>query len=150
MVVTLYRIHSNQHSTLGMLYIDGVFACWTLEDQQQDKKVMHETRIPAGTYEITLRTVGSFHQRYSKQFPDIHKGSLWIRNVPGFEFILIHIGNTDNDSSGCILVGDTALQNVTNRGYIGDSTKAYKRIYPQIANTLASGKRVTITIKDGI
>jgi hypothetical protein len=133
-----------------MLYIDGVFACWTLEDQRQDKKVMHETRIPAGTYEITLRTVGSFHFRYSNQFPDIHKGSLWIRNVPGFEFILIHIGNTDNDSSGCILVGDTALQNVTNRGYIGDSTKAYKRIYPQIANTLTSGKKVTITIKDGI
>ena len=150
MKVDLYRLHSNQHSTLGALYINGVFACWTLEDQQQDKKVMHETRIPAGTYEITLRTVGGFHERYSKQFPDIHKGSLWIRNVPGFEYILIHIGNTDNDSSGCILVGDIATQNVTNRGHIGESTKAYKRIYPQIANVLAKGIKVYIQIFDRI
>jgi len=147
MRIKLKRIHSNKESTLGLLYIEGVFACFTLEDQAQDRKVMHETRIPAGTYEITLRTVGSFHQRYSKQFPDIHKGSLWIRNIPGFEYVLIHIGNTDNDTSGCILVGDTATQNVTNRGFIGDSTKAYKRIYPQIAEALAQGRSVSITIE---
>lgn len=150
MKVDLHRINSNAHSTIGALSINGKFVCFTLEDQHQDKKVMHETRIPSGTYEITLRTVGGFHQRYSKQFPDIHKGSLWIRNVPGFEFILIHIGNTDKDSSGCILVGDTVTQNVTNRGHIGDSTKAYKRLYPQIADVLSKGTKVYIQIFDSL
>lgn len=150
MKVDLHRINSNAHSTIGTLSINGQFVCFTLEDQHQDKKVMHETRIPSGTYEITLRTVGGFHQRYSKQFPDIHKGSLWIRNVPGFEFILIHIGNTDNDSSGCILVGDIVTQNVTNRGHIGDSTKAYKRLYPQIADVISKGIKVYIQIFDSL
>ena len=150
MKVNLHRINSNEHSTIGVLSINGKFVCFTLEDQQQDKKVMHETRIPAGTYEITLRTVGGFHDRYSRLFPDIHKGSLWVRNVPGFEYILIHIGNTDNDSSGCILVGDTVTQNVSNRGSIADSTKAYKRLYPQIANVLSKGVKVYIQIFDGL
>lgn len=147
MKITLKRIHSNKESTLGLLYINGVFACFTLEDQKQKTKVMHETAIPAGTYDVTLRNSGTFHVNYSKKFPDIHKGTLWIRNIPGFEYVLIHIGNTDNDTSGCILVGDTATQNVTNRGFIGDSTKAYKRIYPQIATALSNGEKVSITIE---
>lgn len=148
MKLHLFRYSENDESTLGLLYLNGKFICYTLEDQYQENKVYAETRIPVGEYKITLRTVGGFHERYKVQFKDIHKGTLWIRDIPGFEYVLIHCGNTDNDTAGCILVGDSSLQNVSNRGYIGDSVKAYRRIYPAIAQALTQGEHVTIEISD--
>jgi hypothetical protein len=73
---------------------------------------------------------------------------LWVRDVPNFEYILIHIGNTDQNSSGCLLVGDSQTQNITKNGFIGASTDAYKRIYPKIADVLVSGGKVDITYVD--
>ena len=148
MKLHLFRYSENDESTLGLLYVNGKFICYTLEDQYQENKVYEETRIPVGEYKITLRTVGGFHERYKVKFKDIHKGTLWIRDIPGFEYVLIHCGNTDNDTAGCILVGDSSLQNVSNRGYIGDSVKAYRRIYPAIAQALTQGEHVTIEISD--
>ena len=112
-------------------------------------KISGETRIPAGTYNVTLRTEGGFNQRYNDKFgTDFNKGMLWVRDVPGFEYILIHIGNNDNDTEGCLLVGDTQTQNITKNGFIGSSTDAYTRIYPPIADVLVGGGEVTITYKD--
>jgi len=148
MKLHLFRYSENDESTLGLLYINGKFACYTLEDQFNQVKKWGETRIPVGNYKITLRTVGGFHERYKVKFKDIHKGTLWIRDIPNFEYVLIHCGNTDKDTAGCILVGDSSLQNVSNRGYIGDSVKAYRRIYPAIAQALTQGEHVTIEISD--
>ena len=106
---------------------------------------MHETRIPAGTYEVTLRTVGGFHGKYSKRFSDIHKGMLWVRDVPGFEYILIHCGNDDDDTSGCLLVGNTQTENASSDGFVGSSTNAYKKIYVPISEALERGEKVEIT-----
>ena len=69
----------------GMLFIDGKFECYTLEDQYQAVKVMHETCIPEGTYKLKLRTVGGFNSRYTKKYPTFHRGMLWLEDVPGFE-----------------------------------------------------------------
>jgi len=137
MKLELLRISSQKDSTNGILFdiTDGRdFLCYTLEDEARDSKIYQETRIPAGTYNITLRTEGGFHQRYSKKFPDIHQGMLWLIDVPGFEYILIHIGNTDEDTAGCILVADGQWENISRKdGFIPSSTTAYKRIYPKIA-----------------
>ena len=73
---------------------------------------------------------------------------LWVRDVPGFEYILIHIGNDAEDTEGCLLVGDSQTQNITRNGFIGSSTDAYKRIYPPIANAIENGENVTITYID--
>ena len=73
----------------------------------------------------------------------MHKGMLWVRDVPNFEYILIHTGNTDEHTAGCLLVGDTQKD-----GFTGASTSAYKRIYPPIAEALESGDEVTITYID--
>ncbi len=151
MKLEVLRFSSQSESTLGILFniTNGrEFLCFTLEDEFRTQKVYGETRIPAGTYEIELRTIGRFHERYLKKFPEMHIGMLWIRNVPNFSFVLIHIGNRDDDTAACLLVGDTCQQNITEEGFIGYSTLAYKRIYPPIANWIASKRKATITFVD--
>jgi len=127
-----------------MLFIDDTFECFTLEDQYQEKKVYGETCIPEGTYKIELRTEGGFHQRYAKKF-DFHKGMLHILDVPEFTWILIHIGNTDENTAGCLLVGDTQQDlDVNQNGFVGSSGNAYKKFYPKVAEALLKGEEVTI------
>ena len=101
-----------------------------------------------GTYKIKLRTVGGFHKRYSKRFEDIHKGMLQVMDVENFEYILIHCGNTDEHTNGCLLLGDTQTSNVVaSNGFVGKSTQAYSRVYPKIANALINDEEVEITYK---
>ena len=161
MKLEVIRFSSGTDSTNGMLLevieqgndIDGLwqqkkFLAYTLEDEQRDTKVYGETRIPDGVYQMGLRKVGGYHARYAKRFPHIHIGMLHVLNVPGFEYILIHCGNTDEHTAGCLLVGDSQENNlITKDGFIGKSTQAYKRIYPRIAEALECGEEVTITYK---
>ena len=163
MDLEVIRFSNGTDSTNGMLlevdkhspspYEEGfrckkTFLAYTLEDEQRDKKVYGETRIPNGTYELQLRKEGGYHQKYSKRFPDIHIGMLHVTDVPGFEYILIHCGNTDEHTAGCLLVGDSQENNqITKDGFIGKSTQAYKRIYPRIAEAIECGEEVTIRYK---
>jgi hypothetical protein len=153
MKLEVLRFSSQKDSTSGALFDvtngDRKFMCYTLEDEKRDEKVYGETRIPAGTYRLTLRTEGGFHKKYPHRFQDIHRGMLWVRDVPGFEFILIHCGNTDEHTAGCLLVGETQSSNVKEgNGFIGRSTQAYFDIYPSIAGALEAGEEVTITYID--
>ena len=154
MKLEVLRISSQEDSTNGILYkvnTDGSreFLAYTLEDEDRDEKVMHETRIPSGTYRVTLRTTGGFNNKYEKRFKDIHKGMLWVRDVPNFQYILIHCGNTDEHTSGCLLVGTTQTSNKkTKNGFIGRSTQAYFDVYPPIAEAIESGENVSITYVD--
>ena len=148
MKLTLQRFSGGNESTLGTLFVDGKFQCFILEDEQRAFKVKGETRIPAGTYRILLRKEGGHHESYLKKFPAIHKGMLWLQDVPGFQFILMHVGNTDIDTMGCLLTGDSAMQNITQRGSLAGSTAAYERVYPPIANEIENGNVVTIEIYD--
>ena len=144
----LTRINSSPDDTIGLLSVDGKFVCFTLEDEHRDIKVPGETRIPSGRYQITLKDFGGFHDRYTSKFPGMHKGMLWLRDVPGFSDILIHIGNDESNTAGCLLVGDSCTQNVDRKGFIGQSSLAYKRIYPPIAAALETGEQVFITVED--
>ena len=87
---------------------------------------------------------GGHHQRYEEKYGSMHKGMLWVRDVPGFEWILIHTGNTDEHTAGCLLVGNSSDM----KGFIGSSASSYKRIYPGIAKALENGKEVTIEYID--
>lgn len=151
MELELLRISSQTDSTNGILFdvTNGIrsFLCYTLEDEHREEKVMEETRIPEGEYHIVLRKEGGFHKRYTEKYGDMHKGMLWLQDVPNFKWILIHTGNTDEHTAGCILVGDTQSQNLTNNnGFVGSSVKAYKRVYPQIAKILDEGGDVIIRV----
>ena len=155
MNIEVIRMADNGDTTMGALYINGIFRCFTIEDQEQKgAKVMHETRIPNGAYKIGLRNEGGFNDKYKAKYPEFHKGMLCIHNAPdwkieaegkSFQFILIHTGNTDEDTSGCLLVNF----GLDGKAFIGsNSDGAYRAIYPEIAKAVAEGKAVTITYKD--
>jgi len=153
MKLEVIRFNKGVDSTNGILFdiTNGArkFLCYTLEDEDRDKKVQGETCIPEGEYRLGIRDVGGFHEKYSKRFADIHKGMLHVLNVPNFSYILIHCGNTDEHTAGCLLVGDTQENNnIKTNGFIGKSTKAYMRIYPDIVDAVLSGEECTITYRD--
>ena len=142
MKIVLQRLSDNGTSTLGRLTADGL-QCVTLEDTYRKDKVYGKTRIPAGRYEIKLRTAGRMHTKYIKKFSN-HIGMMWLQDVPGFQFIYIHIGNSAKDSLGCILVGTT----IENEDFISESTVAYVRLYAIVVEALERGEEVTIQIID--
>ena len=145
MEIKVIRTQLGKDATNGLVFIDNLFECYSLEDQYQEVKVMHETCIPEGEYEIKLRTVGGFNDRYTKKYPTMHRGMLWLQDVPGFKWILIHQGNTDDSSSGCLVVGDTQQDlDVSKDGFVGSSANAYKRLYPKVSGAILKGEKVTI------
>ena len=152
MKLEVLRISSESDSSSGLVFDitdERKFLCYSLEDEYRNDKVMHETRVPAGTYKILLRKVGGFNAKYTKKYGDFHKGMLHVQDVPGFEYILIHTGNTDEHTSGCLIVGDSQENNqLMKNGFIGKSVQAYKRIYTPIATALENGEEVTITYVD--
>ena len=135
MELILKRIARRDSYTIGHLYIDGQYFCDTIEDTDrglrqdlplsvnQAKKRRGVTAIPVGRYRVTLDV---FSQRFSKKKQyDFTRGYLpRLLNVPAFDGILIHIGNTAADSEGCILVGRN-----TKVGMVLESTKTFKALY---------------------
>ena len=155
MRLELYRFSSQNESTLGILYLvnDGTnqkdFLCFTLEDEKREVKVYGETRIPEGTYQIKYRTEGGYFAKYKKRFPNLHndaRGVLQLLDVPNFKYILLHCGNSADDTDGCIILGNVVSQNITKDGFLGQSTDCYKRIYPILADILDSQKHLSIKI----
>lgn len=145
MKLTVVRTQFGTDATNGLLFIDGIFECYTLEDQYQAVKVMHETCIPEGTYDIKFRKAGGFHAKYSERYKNAHYGMLHIQDVPNFTYILIHTGNTDEHTSGCLIVGETQQDlEVSKDGFIGSSTVAYQKMYAKVAGQLLQGKPVSI------
>lgn len=148
----LQRYSDNRDSTLGILLkeIDlgkgksTVFQCYTLEDEARVLKVAGETRIPAGTYQVDLQQVDTpLTLKYRAKYPWFKK-HLEVKNVPGFKGIYFHVGNTDEDSKGCILLGDVASNNVIGDGSVSNSTIAFRRFYMNVYDHLP----VTLVVKD--
>jgi len=137
------RFSSQVDSSNGLLFKindDGSkkFLCYTLEDEKRNQKIRGETRIPEGEYKIELREEGGFHSRYlAKYGADFHKGMIWVKDVPNFEWILWHTGNTDENTMGCLLLGTSQESNLFKKdGFIGSSVNAYKFVYPIVRDAI--------------
>ena len=133
MRLCLMRVAALPEATFGVISVlhprlKPTPICWSLEDQAQPsgKKIPGETRIPAGIYPIALYTAGRMHGLYRDRYA-WHRGMLQLVSVPGFSCILIHPGNDDGDTRGCLLVGRTAELDTTPR-LIG-SIDAYSKLY---------------------
>jgi len=140
MIISVRRIQQTKEETLSEISVDGKLVCYGLEDQAQlGEKVYGETRIPTGSYIMGLRKEGGMNVRYSRRFPATHRGMLHIKDVPGFTYIYIHIGNSDTDTSGCILVGRKAVIGATRRVTVRDSMPAYIELYDKVVGNAEAG-----------
>ncbi len=126
MQITIKRLYKTDTSTIGELFINGIFECFTLEDVERPVKIKNETAIPKGTYKVIINQ----SNRFKRLLP-------LLLNVPNFEGIRIHSGNSNHDTEGCILVGQTR-----NKNYIGQSRKAFNKLFKK----MQGAKNITITI----
>ena len=126
MKLLLKRLHRTDVSTIGELYVDGVFECYTLEDVEREVKIKSETAIPKGTYKIIV----TMSNRFKRLLP-------LLINVPDFQGVRIHSGNTNHDTEGCILVGQ-----IRSKDFIGKSRKAFDNLFKK----MQKAKSITIEI----
>ena len=135
MKLKLIRDTFSDESTIGKLYIDGEYFCETLEDKDRyleagGKKVYGKTCIPRGTYEVTI----TMSNRFKKELP-------LLLNVPQFEGIRIHAGNTAADTDGCILLGRARRNN-----FVENSRDAVNEFMQRLRQSLKDGEKVEIEI----
>lgn len=143
MKLTLNRKFRGSTYTIGDLSINGKFFCNTIEDTVRElpavcpntpngcsctckEKIYARTAIPAGTYKVTLQ----YSPKYKKKMPYLH-------DVPHFLGILIHPGNTESDSAGCIIVGNNTV-----KGKVLESRATFQKLY----SILESETDITIQI----
>lgn len=134
--------------TTGVLFMDGDWSGHTLEDEYREKKVAGETRIPAGAYEIKLRTDSPMAEKYRERYGDWHEGMLWLQDVPGFEWIYIHAGNTPDHTEGCIIVGYGAMHVPGKAPSVMTSRLCYEALARAVHGAVGRGEAVSIEIVD--
>jgi hypothetical protein len=138
MLIEVKRDPSADGCTIGKLFVDGQFQCFTLEDVVREIpglpvtrwKVQDQTAIPTGTYEVVIAPSPHF----GRDMPHIV-------NVSDFNNVLIHWGNTQRDTEGCILVGSRQ-----GTGQIFDSRIAFEALFAKIEDAVSAGESVKITI----
>ncbi|MBR1979775.1 DUF5675 family protein [Candidatus Proelusimicrobium excrementi] len=132
MNIIVKRTFKGPDYTIGKLYIDGKYFCDTLEDtvRAPGVKIPGKTAIPAGKYKIKLTE----SLRFKKLMPRLE-------NVPGFTGVLIHAGNTAEDSGGCILVGKNRV-----KGKVLDSRETFARLFRLLFVSERGGETLEIAI----
>lgn len=131
MKLRLERIETNPAYTIGKLYVDGAYQCWVLEDPvREGPKVHGETAIPFGEYPVVLNR----SQRFGKTLP-------LVCNVPGFEGIRIHPGNTVADTDGCLLVGTERAG-----GTVLNSRVAFNALMSRLVEAKARGESIVLEV----
>lgn len=153
MILTLKRIYVCNDYTIGHLYIDGTYICDTIEDKDRmldskmslteilNIKVPHQTAIPTGRYNILMNVVSP---KYSQRpyYRTVCKGKVpRLDNVKGFSGVLIHVGNTADDSSGCILVGFNKV-----KGRVLYSKAAFELLYNKLIVANKKNEKIILDI----
>jgi len=159
MVLTHIRLHDNQTTdTIGMMFYrdrnNASKYLFTLENIYREKLVWGVTRIPAGTYPITMQKAGELYTTYS-QHPDpvikaftLKWGVMLLNNVPGFAGVEIHTGNEYTSTKGCLLCGDSINNNSFMQGFLASSVEAYKYLLDTVDAVLSRGEGMSIKIVD--
>lgn len=152
MELKLKRIARKTTYTIGRLYVNGAYFCDTLEDTDRDinrngrfdngeKKVYAQTAIPNGEYQVVMNIKSP---RFSQKSAYAWCGGYLPRlvNVPNFEGVLIHAGNSAVDSAGCILVGKNTIV-----GKLTDSMATLKKLYPILKTASDSGENIWLIVE---
>lgn len=153
MELRLKRTDLGTDYTAGKLYVDGKYFCDTMEDRDRglddsmdevlirQVKVMHETAIPTGRYNVRM-DIQSPRFKTKAQYSFCNGYLPRLEGVKGFEGVLIHIGNTSRDSSGCILVGSNGKG-----GQVFNSTRTFISLYDMMGDAADRGEKITLTVE---
>lgn len=158
--VKVIRYKHEKDWTISKFTFDNVLMGYGVEDEFREVKVHGETRIPEGTYKLDLRNSPKFSSKYFRDDNGIlieaskrtsanlikiyHTAHelIWVKDVPGFEYILWHWGNSDDDSHGCYIVG-SSLGIIEGQEVVLQSRKKYEEIYPLLWRAI-KGKGLTV------
>lgn len=140
MELRVKRVALKSDYTIGRLYVNGEYVCDTLEDAVRDTKIYGKTAIPCGTYKITMDVVSPKFKDRSWAKP--YDGKLpRLIDVPNYEGVLIHVGNTAEDTSGCLLVGQNRAV-----GKLVNSTQTFMSLMEKhLIPAKNRGEEITIT-----
>lgn len=140
--------------TIGRLYIDGQLFCNTLEDKDRglwiydsperirDVKIPGETAIPKGRYLVNMDVLSPKYSQIA-WYKRVTKGYMpRLRNVPGFDAILIHPGSSADETRGCILCGKNTV-----KGGLTSSRATFEKLYKLMKAAHDKGEHIFITIK---
>lgn len=130
MEIKVIRETFTEDSTIGKMYINDKYHCYTLEDKVRDVKVQNVTAIPKGRYEVII----NFSNRFKQLMP-------LLLNVPNFEGVRIHWGNYSKDTEGCILVGSSKAVNM-----VGNSRTQYSKLMAELKKA-TKNEKIFITIE---
>lgn len=156
MKLTVKRVYNCPSYSIGRLYIDTVYFCDILEDtdrglkktwpeaQIKKVKVAGATAIPKGTYAVTMRVQSPKFSsyKYRNQYGFCNGYLPRLLGVPGFDGVLIHIGNYSKDTDGCLLCGKN-----TRKGMVTDSTTTFRQLYAVLKGADERGENISITIQ---
>jgi hypothetical protein len=98
-LIKVERFLHHPDCEIGRVLVNGEFVCFSIEDARRTTKIAGETCIPEGVYPLGTRHSPKFSPKYGHDM-------LWVKDVPGFDFILIHTGNTISDTEGCLIIGN--------------------------------------------
>lgn len=153
MELTLKRIAKRDTYTIGKLYVDGSYFCDTIEDKDRGlnnhmplaeikrKKVYAQTAIPTGKYEVLMDICSPKYSQKPK-WKEYNGGFMpRLKDVPGYSGVLIHPGNTENDTMGCLLVGENKVV-----GKVINSEATFKRLYPIMLDAHNRGEKITVEV----
>lgn len=155
MELTLKRIALRSEYTIGKLYVDGEYVCDTIEDTVRDLdkdgkfangevKIPGKTAIPYGRYEITMKVKSPKYSNFSKySWAKKYDGYLpRLLNVPHFDGVLIHVGNSALDSEACVLVGENKVV-----GKVINSVNTFRRLMDDyLVPAKKRNEKIVITI----
>lgn len=155
MKILVDRKWKKDNYTIGKLFIDGVFFSNTLEDKDRGltstmpldeirkRKKAGETAIPTGTYNVRMNIVSPKYSKNSWYLQNCNGSRMpRLENVPGYDGVLIHPGNSPKDTLGCILVGKNDM-----KGMVTRSKEYFLQLYNKMYAAYKNGESIEIAIR---
>lgn len=155
MKILIDRKWKKEDYTIGKLYVDGVFFSNTLEDRDRGltstmsieeikkKKKAGDTAIPTGTYKVRMDIPSPRFSKSNWYIKNSNGAKMpRLKDVPGYDGVLVHCGNTAKDTEGCILVGKNDV-----KGMVTKSKDYFLKLYNIMYTAYKKGENIEITIK---
>lgn len=145
--LTVLRYHDDGETTLGLLFVENQFFCYTLEDTYRPEKIVEKTRIPAGIYAVDFNrhnTPLTLKYRQTRAWFTYH---LELKNVPNYTGIYIHSGGNHEHTAGCLLVSNGILA-TDQQKILNNSRMTFESLYKLLSRKIDQGDKIRIRIED--